>query len=328
MNALDKMFFSFLICCLITVNAFGQEKTDNNTSMFLLPFGYDFIHFQNQIIQNPALGAGFLLGEQDIPFTEVERRFLALALYRPFIFSETPHYAIPNYFHRIEALFDGRIERHQILFIFRSASDKPISGGLNTFQAGVGWGYEIIRRPNVSLILGAALGVSDFGLTLPSGASWPLLPLPLIRFDVATHWFSSSFDFLTGPNFKFTVAPNSGIRFTADMRMDHYRSIADLICEFTLWYRFFPPEHRLGDFAGIGVGFKNDSSGFNLSRDILEETFEIRKASIFAVLDLSLLRMQGGWIFDSAYLLDGKRAGSPGRGFFLSIQGIIPFGRR
>ena len=299
--------------------------------MFLLPLGYDFIRLEEQTIHSPAAGAGFLIGEQDLPFTEVERRFLGLALYQPLILTETLYPGMPNMFHQFDAIFDGRIERHQLLVIFTASSNKPVTGGLNTFQAGMGWGYEVIRQPYMSLILGAALGMSDFGLSLPSGDPWPLLPLPLIRFGIDTQWFASSFDFLTGPNLSFTVAPKEKVRFTGDMRMDYYRSIGDLICEFTLWYRFFDAGHKLGDFAGIGAGFKNDSIDSNLSRDAAAgkqvETFEIRQTSIFAVLDFSLIKMQGGWIFDSAYLLDGKETGGPGKGFFISIQGIIPIGK-
>ncbi|MDR3173408.1 MAG: hypothetical protein LBU19_04080 [Treponema sp.] len=231
-------------------------------------------------------------GDQDFPFTEVDCRFFGLALYQPFFFGEEPLPGVPKQFHQIDAVFDGRMRRHQLLLIFKSAADKPIAGGLNTFQAGLGWGYEVIRRPQVSLILGGALGVSNFGLTLPSGAAWPVLPLPLIRFGIDTPWFVSSFEFLTSPNLSFTVAPKERVRFTADMRMDNYRSIGDLVGEWVLWYRFFPSEHRLGDFAGIGAGFKNDSVDFGLSRN--GEKFELQQSSAFAVLDFTLLKLQGG----------------------------------
>ena len=158
-----------------------------------------------------------------------------------------------------------------------------------------------------------------------------MLPLPLIRFGINTKWFASSFDFITGPNLDFTIAPGGKIRLTGEMRMDNYRSIEDLVCEFTLWYRLFGTDHRLGDIAGVGIGFKNDltdfslSSGTNLSGDItVAKTFELRQTAVFAVFDLSLIKIQAGWIFDSAYLLDDKKSGSPGTGFFIAIQGIIP----
>jgi hypothetical protein len=150
------------------------------------------------------------------------------------------------------------------------------------------------------------------------------MPLPLIRFNVDSRWFTSSFDFITGPVFNFTIAPKERVRFTGDIRMETYRTIEDLNCEFTLWYRLFRPDHKLGDFAGIGVGFKNDVAGFDLSTEIRAETFELQRSAVFAAIDLSFLKIQGGWVINSNYLLDGERNGSPGNGFFLSVQGMIP----
>jgi hypothetical protein len=247
-----------------------------------------------------------------------------MAMYQPFIFAEIPEPDVPKQLHQIGVTLDARIKRHQIITIFRSSSDIPVSGGNNTFQLGAGWGYESIRKPHVSLILGGVLAVKDSGIALPSGDPWLLMPLPLIRFGIDTRWFTSSFDFISGPYFNFTVAPKERIRLTCDMGMETFRSIADLNCEFTLWYRLFSENHKLGDFAGIGAGFKNELTGFDLSDGIKADTFELQQSSVFAAIDLSFLTIQGGWIIDSNYLLDGKRTGSPGSGFFLSVQGMIP----
>ena len=305
-----KVFILFLLC-IISTFCFAQEQ------VFLIPFGYDFIRLGEQNVHSPAVGFGFLSGEQDLPFIQVERRFFGLALYHPFFFKEEPKWGVAKQLHQIDAIFDGRIKRHQLLFIFKSAADKPIAGGLNTFQAGAGWGYELIRQDHVSLILGVALGVSDFGFT-------PVLPLPLVRFGIDTQWFVSSFDFLTGPNFSFTIAPKERIRFTGDMRMDKYRNISDLIYEFIIWYRLFNNEHKLGDFAGIGFGIKNDIVDFNVSNDSTAKVFEFQQTSIFASIELSILTIQGGWIFDSNYIVNDEKTQSLGKGFFVSVQGIIP----
>ncbi|MCL1992008.1 MAG: hypothetical protein FWG66_03560 [Spirochaetes bacterium] len=323
---LMRIIFTIFLCAVFSANIFGQEQ--ETQPIVLIPFGYDFIRLGSQSIHNPAIGVGFLLGDMDAPFTEVEGRILALALWRPLFFSQRPHAGVPTALHNVEALVDWRIERHQLLLILNSTADRPLAGGLSTFQAGAGWGYEVIRQRHISLILGAALAVGEFDV---GDATLPVLPVPLIRFAVDTQWFNASFDFLTGPNLDFTIAPEKRIRFTADMRMDHYRSIIDVICEFTLWYRLFPSEHRLGDFAGIGIGFKNDAEDFAITGNQTIENrasvFEIQRASLFAVIDLSLLRLEGGWIFNSRYTFNGQNAGSPGRGFYLSVQGIIPIGR-
>jgi hypothetical protein len=277
-------------------------------------------------VHNPGGGIGFIMGKQDQPFDKIERQFFGIALYQPFFFTQEMSPDVPKRLHQIKAIFDGRIERHQLLAILKSSSDKPFSG-LNTFRAGVGWGYEVIRKPQVSLILGGLVGVSDFGFDLPSGDPLPVMPLPLVRFGIDTQLISASFEYITGPYLDFTIAPKERIRFTADMSMENFRSIADLVCEYTLWYRLFTPDHKLGDFAGIGVGFKNDMKSFDLSSEKAKrqsETFELQQSSVFAVIDLSFFKIQGGYIIDSNYFLDGKKTVSTGNGFFLSVQGMIP----
>jgi len=321
-----KVTILALLCLIATANSFALEtdvqtsQNEDTSSFFLLPFGYDFLRLGDQNIHLPAIGGGYMSGERNIPFDEVEHRIFGIAMYRPIQFSEAPLSGMDKLIHQIDFLADWRIKRHQLLLVFKSAADKPVFGGLNTFQAGMGWGYEVIRKQHVSLILGAALGISDFGI--PS----PVLPLPLVRFGIDTQWFTSSFDFLTGPNLEFTITPNGRIRLTGDMRMDHYRNINDLVCEFILWYRLFDAEHQYGDIAGIGLGFKNDSVDFFLSDDSI--SFELQHSSVFAAADLSLLRIEAGWIFESRYLIDGIKTGSPGRGFYLSIQGIFPIAKR
>jgi len=324
-DGVNKMFRTVLlifVLFLIAVNAYGQEKEAlNQPFFFLIPVGYDYIHMEKQTVHSFAVGAGFLLGQQDTPFDEVNHKFFGLALFQPFFFADEPQTGVPKQFYQIDAILDGRIKRHQLLLIFKSAADKPASG-LSTIQAAVGWGYEVIRRKHISLIIGGALAVSDFDITLPSGASLPVLPLPLVRFGIDTHWFALSFDFLTGPNLFFTIAPKERIRFTADMRMDKFRNIEDLIYEHTLWYRLFSADHKLGDFAGIGAGIKHDMKSFVLSN--VAADFELQQTSVFGTIDISILKIQGGWIFDSNYLIDGDKRKSPGNGFFISAQGIIP----
>jgi len=306
----------------------GQKKTEQKIEqgkepfVVIFPVGYEGVWLGDQTVHAPAAGIGFMLGKQGIPFTQVERRFLGMVMYQSFFFTEDVQPDLPKQYHDVGALLDGRIERHQLLLIFRSASDAPVAGGFKTSQIGAGWGYEVIRRQHVSLILGAVLGVRDFSAI---GVPFPVLPLPLIRFAIDTEWFASSFDFISGPNFGFTLAPKERIRLTGNIGIETLRTIADINCEFILWYRLFNADHRMGDFAGIGVGFKNQVTYFELSNRIQADTFELQKASVFATIDLSILTLQGGWVINSNYLIDGKNAGkNAGSGFFLSVQGTIP----
>ena len=315
-----RIIFLIAVSCLIAGNGFAEEGGSETSPLFIISPGYDFTSLNRQTIHTINIGADFLLGDQDMPFDEVYRRFEGSALYEffffePFLSGEKQEAGIPQRLHRIEAVFDGRIYRHQLYLEFKSFSDRPIAGGLATIETKIGWGYEIIRRPHMSLILGG-LGVIDFGEEPPARL------LPLLRFELDAHWFDLSFDFIKDPSLSFSIDPGERFLFTADMWMREFRSIRDLGYEFTLWYRLFGADRCLGDFAGIGAGIKNDGVYFEMSRS--EVKFELWRTSIFATVALPVITIQGGWVFDSRYLLDGVNAGSPGRGFFISAQGSIP----
>jgi hypothetical protein len=317
----------FIFCGQIIFSAENeaQDSPDEN-KLYVMPLAsYNYINLEKQSVHIPGLGLGLMKGDYGKDFTDVNSSLFIIAMYQP-VFFDRPlsDESVPGIFHQADLMAEARMERHQLLGIFTSSSDKPVSGGISTFGAGMAWGYEVIRRNAVSLILGAGLAVGDFGLTLPDGRLLPICPLPLIRFGLNTRWFDASFDFLTGPNLSLTVAPEQKVRFTADMRMDYYRSIEDLIAEYIIWYRFFGAEHPMGDFAGIGVGYKNDSLGFDLSSG-KGKSFELQQSSMFAVFDITVVKLEGGYIFNSRYLFDEHRAQSPGKGFYVSIQGMYRF---
>jgi hypothetical protein len=167
------------------------------------------------------------------------------------------------------------------------------------------------------------MGIGDFGIDLPNGEPLPVFPFPLIRLKLKTEWFAVSFDFLTGPNLDLTLAPERKIRFSANVRIDNYRNINDLIGEGVIWYRPFAAGHPLGDFAGVGIGLKNESFSFDLSTG-RDKTFEQQYAAVFGVLDVSIVKISGGYIFDSRELYN-KTEKNAGKGYFVSVFGAYRF---
>jgi hypothetical protein len=323
-----KYFFTVFVLLLGSGFCFAEEAGKDRDIFFLPLASYDYVNVENQSLHIPGIGFAVMKGVEDIPFDEVHQQFLLTAMYRPFFLGEASH-SLPGVYHGIDFLFDGRWERHQFLLISKASSDKPFAGGLQTVQAGLGWGYEILRYSNFSFILGAAIGVSDFGIDLPNGDPLPVFPLPLVRLKLKTEWLAVSFDFLTGPNLDFTIMPERKIRFTANMRMDNYRNTNDLIGEAVMWYRPFAAEHSdgtsssLGDFAGIGLGVKNESFAFDLSGG-RDKTFEQQYTAVFGIADISVLQISGGYIFDSRELYNGNM-NNTGKGFFVSAQGMWRF---
>lgn len=104
------------------------------------------------------------------------------------------------------------------------------------------------------------------------------------------------------------------------------RDERDLIYELKLDYRFFPQDSSYGDFAGLAVGFKNDHYGaFSLGGAKGEESLELHDYSVFATLDLSLLKITAGNAFGGREVYRETTTRDVGEGVFLSVQGMIPF---
>jgi hypothetical protein len=211
---------------------------------------------------------------------------------------------------------ERKIKRHQMLGIFRSPSDEPVYGGLRTFQAALGYGYELVRNNALSLTLGAAVGVSEFDIG--GGITVPAFPFPLVRLGFTSSWLNVSFDFLTNPVLAIVIAPESRIRMNGSFQMVYYRDIRDLLFDCTLWYRFFTKEHQMGDFAGVGVGIKNSGEDFLLSEK--GKTYELGYYAVYGIIDLSFFQISGGSVFNSRERYGNNAAQPLGNGYFLSAQ--------
>jgi hypothetical protein len=320
-----KAAFSFLLICAVHI-VYAQEEPKSGSFSIIPMASSDYVHLDEQAIHSPSLGIGVMAGDYGGDFMDIHRSFFGVVMYQPVFFKQ---YTGPTAYHQIDVLLDGRIERHQLLGMFQSDSDKPVSGGIHTFQAGVGWGYEIIRNPSVSLIVGVAAAVGDFGINLPNGDPLPVTPLPIVRFNFTSEWFDGAFEFLTGPELSFTIAPKKRIRFSAEVEIDGFESINDITGEGIFWYRFFPESSgaapsSLGDFLGIGFGIKNDSLGFDIAGPD-KDTFESQYTSVFATIDATALQLSAGYVFDSRELYNDTVVRNTGQGFFISVQARYRF---
>ncbi len=313
---MKKQITSLLIILTMSTAAFaedsGERKTDETNFIPLVK--YDYLSLDSQEIQSP--GAGLVIKNDDVMF---------VGLYTRHSFTETPSDNYPDVYHSIDTLLDGKKNRHRYIGIFKSESDKPVAGGLNTFQAAAVYGYEVVHDGNFSLVLGGGLAASDFGIDRPNGEPWPVIPVPLIRMLYSSDLVDSKFEFLTSPNFSFTLGPKSQIRFTGDFRMDQLRDKRDIIFECSLGYRFLPADHEMGDFAGVALGFKNDNYGAFVPAEGDDEALEIHYYSVFGVIDLTILKISAGYAFGGRELYRDDKKNDLGDGYFVSVQGLYQF---
>ncbi|TVQ98232.1 MAG: hypothetical protein EA403_14205 [Spirochaetaceae bacterium] len=274
---------------------------------------YQMLSLESQKIHSP--GAGVIVVGESL--------FLA-GLYNRHSFTQDLDFDYPDTYHSIELMADGRSARHRYMGAFQSRSNRPVVGGLRTFQAVAVYGYEVVQQPRFSLVLGGGLAVSDFGIETSGGNPWPILPVPMMRAAWESRLLNANLDFITGPNLGLTLAPQSRFRATADVRIDQLRDERDLFFEGALVYRFFSPDHPMGDLAGVAVGIKSDA--YEFTREAEDESLELHYYALFATVDLTLLKLSGGYAFDSRLRYRERVTESAGDGWFISVSALYPLG--
>jgi hypothetical protein len=313
---LKQIIFSCLFG-LYAMTAFAGNNNDKKAEVVqIVPLvQFESLNLSSQQIRSNS--AGFMINREDLMFTGV---------YTQHRFGEPLQHGFPRLYHSIDMLLDVKNERHQYLGIFKSASDQPVCGGINTYQAAAVYGYEMINRPNLSLVLGGGLAVGNFGVETSDGKNWPLIPVPLLRMNHHTDWLDTSFEFITSPNLSFILAPKGNVRLCGDFRMDQSRDARDLIYEVALSYHPYSEQDERGDFVGISIGFKNDNYGeFNLGNQGEDETLEVHYKSLFAAVDVSVLKFTAGYAFDGRALYRGTEKQDLGEGYYASVQAMYPF---
>ncbi len=231
-----------------------------------------------------------------------------------------------DFYHDIDFIAERKIGSHLIQGIFSAFSDYPVYGGFHTTYTSLGYGYEFFRKDNTYLTLGLALGAGDYGINLPNGNIWPILPMPIIRFGLNTKVFNLALDF---PRFNFVLLPEKRIRLTGTFSMDVYKfhDIHDFKFNSILWYRFFDKDFAAGDFLGAGIGVQNtgqnDGTDFMLSEK--GKKYDMNHYSVFGILDAGLLKISGGYIFYGREVFDSSIVKSTGKGWFISVQGLYQF---
>lgn len=311
-NNTRQALFTLITVALVQIELFaaGEEKQDHYN---IIPIAaYNYIESGDVSVHSP--GAAVAVQNQ---------KNLFVGAYTCTALPEKPYYTDTTLFHSIDFLGDIQDERNQYLLIFKSDSDKPVSGGIHTFALGAAYGYKFVKGSKFSLTAGAGVAVGDFGIDLPNGNPLPVIPVPLLRITSTHEWLTTSFDFLTGPNLSMTIAPKQRVRLSCDVRMDRFRDIGDVLFENILWYRFFNDNHELGDFAGIGLGLKRDELAFDLSAT--EENFALQYYSAFIKLDLSLLTVSGGPTFGSVERYGDTQKRELANGWFGDIQCLYQF---
>jgi len=304
--------YTTLLAVVVFINTGLFAENENHIIPML---NYDYVSFETQ--QYHAFGGGliYIAGNQDPPLSEERNSWVIGGFYKSYIITKERDY--PSLYHFTQLIAERRFKKHNFFGVFSGLSSAPVYGGLHTFIAGFGYGYELIRNENYSLILGAVLGIGDFGM-INDIALPPVLPAPLVRFNMNLSWISLYFQMIATPSLSITLLPQKRIRFVNNINLNAYRSIDDLTFDCSVWYRFFNESHPLGDIAGLGFGIKRDAIGF--TTDNRDKRYDINYYALYGKLDLAFLQLSGGYAFSGIEIYDLTKKENAGRGFFVSVQ--------
>lgn len=301
---------------LILIVGTGLNAEDARDWAIVPMLSYGHLSFNRQGIHSLGQGMLFTRGDMVPPLSERRDSLLIAGMFRQYFILEAQE-GYPSLFHGINLMIDRRIGRHLFLGLVVAESDQPFYGGIRTFIAGPGYGFEFIRTENISLTLGIGLGVGYFGIELPNGESLSVMPIPIVRFNMETSLISVSFEFLTRPGLNITLLPQHRIRLVNSFGVNQFRDTRDLLFDITLTYRLFSDDSNLGDFAGIGIGVKNWALGFPLAEN--GRSYEVVYNAIYGLIDLSFLRISGGYLFNGMEIFDLNRRRDIGNGFFVNV---------
>jgi hypothetical protein len=309
-----------MVFCVVGFSIFADDKTDSDAAHLIPLLNYEYVSLDAQQYHNAGIGIVYTWGDINPPIDKERNSFVISAAYNSFIFTDDNNDDDDSdLYHKVNITLARKIKKHFILGSLSSASNEPLYfGGLRTAKTGLGYGYELIRNVNVSLTLGAIAWVGDFGIEMGDGSHWPVMPVPIILFGFTSTWLNAYFEFFAEPLTTVTIAPEKPVRLTSILRMDHYRDIEDLYFDVTLWYRLFSNEHPLGDFAGIGLGFKNNGIGFVFGEK--DKSYETNYYSAYAIVNLSFLQISGGYAFAGREIFNNTTRNNAGNGFFVSAQ--------
>lgn len=311
MKVLQKTVISLIILVSGFTLTADTDEEKNKTDIIPL-IAYDYLSLDKQSVHSP--GGGIILKNEETMFVNI---------YQFHKFNHNFQTKSPDKYHTIDSLFDMKKNNHQYLALFKSESDKPIFGGLHTYQTAAAYGYQFFQVESFSFIFGGGFAIGDFGIERDNGKAWPIIPVPLIRIKAVNNYFDFSLDFITGPNINLVIAPESQIRLSGDFRIDRFRDSRDLIFDCALHYRFFPKNHEYGDIAGVSAGIKNDELNFDISEN--KDSVGVQYYATYGKLDLSLIQITGGYAFKGIERHKEEEPIEIGSGFYISFQALYQF---
>ncbi|QEN06702.1 hypothetical protein EXM22_01350 [Oceanispirochaeta crateris] len=280
---------------------------------FYIPLaGYEYINLHTRAIHSPRVGA-IVIGDD----------FFISGIYKYDSFSKESPQGFPDHYHSIDTIFETHKGNHQFISCFKTESDQPITGGWATLQLAGIYNFQFINSEKINLKLGLGAALGDFGIDLKNGENWPLVPIPFLSVEYNSRAMKADFSFIVGPVLSVTIFPERKIQLHGEAEISDYRDMQDLIFTTALQYRFLTSADGTDEMAGVSVGIKNSNFGFTPGGS--DKPYEIQYYSAFTELDLTLIKISGGYSFKGQERLGEESLSECGDGYFMNLQVLYQF---
>jgi hypothetical protein len=309
-----KTLYALIVLIFISSACFSE---DAKADFAIIPqLGYEYLNLEGQQFHAPEEGLIVMHGDE-------QNLLLVRVSAKQYFMGQENQTGYKGPYHDDTLMFVRKIKRHQFMALLDTGSNEPVYGGLRTFEAGIGYEYELLRNNRHSLTLGGALAVTDTGIEYGEGKTWPVMLYPVIQYEFNSQFFDLEFEFITDPELSFTLLPKEKIRLSASFGIDEFEGWRDFLFDCTLWFRFFDENSARGDFAGLGLGVKNSSIGFDFGKK--DTSYELQYYTAYGILDMSFLQIIGGYAFEGIETFDEDLRKDAGGGFFVSVQLMYSF---
>jgi hypothetical protein len=318
-----RLIILLVLFCLGTI-CFAQENVEenNNSRLIFMPiFSYNLLSFENVKLHTPTAGLSLIKAN-----ALSQELFSISAIYNMNIVNGIQS-DYKNIYHNVIMSVQEKIKRHSIIGAFIATTDKPLYGGLHTFNGIASYSYDLINGEHFSMDLGGSLIFIDIGINLPDGTPWLIWPLPSVSLQWEYEWVG--FNIL--PGIQLTIAPRKPVSFILSRKSHEFDA--------SLWFSRFMKDRPETEIFGLGIGVKNASSEV-VSAD--GDTYGINYYSVYGSLRiLRFFQINGGWAIGGkerygkknwenllenyGYSNDFDYNQSIGNGFFFSVSARIMF---
>ncbi|MDC7226046.1 MAG: hypothetical protein PQJ61_04695 [Spirochaetales bacterium] len=306
----SKYPFNLFIAGFFCVFSFSVIAEDS--SMYIPVAGYDYLNIESVTIHTP--GIGLIL---------VDDSFAVSGIYKHgFLSEENQSYPLSG-FHSVDLMMEVHKDGHQLITSFISESDQPVYGGWATLQAAVIYNYRLINTDVFKLHVGAGAALGDFGIDLADGSNWPLVPILFLSLEYTASGFKAEFSFISGPDLDIVLFPENNFRIYGQLQINSYKDLRDLLFDLSLCYRLFAENESVEDFIGISAGINNNVLDFVPGGD--DEEYELQYYSLYTKIDLSIIKISGGYNFNGRRLFGNEISYLEDSGFFLGLEGAYRF---